>query len=297
MKSVSNLLIVCFLIFSSFAVFAQTSQPNNQSKSTERNSQSASAKANYFMPFKAKRTKEQERQLLPNQDDLAKYKAFLEQPKTGIFRLMNDVGCESNVYVIRVDDSCKNSVPNGSFYSFREKEYTTAYLSDLRLIEGILVSDGMLSQNILTELGDVSLENLTLESQGMNFITKFTPETEGGKATEQFIRIVRGIRVGDFEYRKALPAIVNSTYALRIIAYRGSVYRNFRGWFFNLLDGDKRIDSVVAFRIIRKETDGNITILWKELDRKKSPKLKREVKKPQRKVERTDASNRTVAEI
>ncbi|MEP6903577.1 MAG: hypothetical protein ABJA66_17775 [Actinomycetota bacterium] len=41
-----------------------------------------------------------------------------------------------------------------------------------------------------------------------------------------------------------------------------------------MLDGDNRIDLTLAFRVIRKEPDGGITLLWKEIERQKSPPIK-----------------------
>jgi len=253
----------------------RTSEPKSGDRS--RGGQHSASRS--FFPFKNKRTKDQEKQLLPNSEDLAKYAEFLKHSGTGIFRLMNDAGCESNVYVIRVDENCKNSIPDGSFYSFREKEYTTAYLSDLRFKDGIFVSDGILSQNILVRLGDLSLDELSLQSAGIKYLADFVPETVSSEATRQFVQIVKGVRADRYEYRKALPAQENMTYAIRIIAYRGSIYRNFRGWIYNLLDGDKRIDMILAFRVIRRDGDGSVTLLWKELDRKKAPRLEADKKK------------------
>jgi hypothetical protein len=48
----------------------------------------------------------------------------------------------------------------------------------------------------------------------------------------------------------------------------------FNGVSYNLLDGDKRVDVTLAFRVIRIGEDGSVTILWKELQRKEAPKLK-----------------------
>lgn len=281
MRKYLVLLVVIFLLTSSFfsqeTVRPVTRMPNQNP--AEREYSRIPSQSRAFFPFKAKRTKDQEKRLKPSADDTLRFADFLKQPKTGIFRLINDLGCESNVYVIRADEHCQNTIPGGSFYSFREKEYTTIYLSDLRLKDGLLISDGILSQNILVKLGDIPLEDLSITSGGMNYLTGFVPEVLSSQATKQYIEIVKGIRAGKYEYRKVLPATVNNTYAIRIIAYHGSVYRNFRGWFFNLLDGDSRVDLTIGFRIIRKETDGNLTILWKEINRQKSPKLKNDKKK------------------
>lgn len=273
----------------------QPSQERRNQYGRRSDNQSSNPGARSFFPFKAKRTKDQEKRLKPNAEDVAKYADFLKQPKTGIFRLVNDLDCESNVYVIRADEACSNTIPGGSYYSFREKGYTTAYLADIRFKQGLLISDGILSQNILVRLGDIPLDNLSLESEGVKYLAEFVPEKINTTATKQFMEIVRGVRVGKHEYRKVIPAFENTTYAMRAIAYRGSVYRSFRGWFYNLLDGDKRADLIVVFRVIRKDTDGSVTLLWKELDRKKAPKIEYEKKKKNSPPPAPYITNRTVA--
>ena len=113
-----------------------------------------------------------------------------------------------------------------------------------------------------------------LNSDGMEFLTKFNPEPENRDAMKQYNDLANGIRLGKYEYRKVAVAAENTTYAIRVVAYKASIYRNYRGWAYNILDGDKRVDIIVAFRVIRKDPDGSLTLLWKELDRKKSVKLK-----------------------
>ncbi len=296
MKKYLILVLTNLLMIFPISLFSQTAQrmpkPSEQNSNTER----SAPRSRSFFPFKARRTKDQEKKLRPSAEDLAKFAEFLRQPKTGIFRLVNDLDCESNVYVIRVDEACKNAIPGGSFYSFRERGYTTAYLSDLRFKEGIFVSDGVLSQNILVKLGDVPLENLSLDGEGVKYLNEFVPETLSSEATRQFIQIVKGVKEGKYEYRKALPAHENTTYAIRVIAYRGSIYRSFRGWIFNLLDGDERVDLIIGFRIVRKDSDGSLTLLWKELNRKKSPKLEYEKKKKTNIAPAPFVSNKSMAE-
>lgn len=297
--------VVC-VFFSMIPVFSQVierplapAQINSEKRNSyeqRSESPSPSSRNSTFFPFKVKRTKDQENRLKPNSEDLIKYADFLKQPKTGIIRLISDLGCESNVYVIRVDEACSNTIPGGSYYSFREKEYTTAYLADIRFKQGLLISDGVLSQNILVKLGDISLEDISLESEGIKYLTEFIPEKINTTATKQFMEIVKGVRVRNHEYRKVIPAFEHTSYAIRIVAYRGSIYRNFRGWFFDLLAGDKRVDMILAFRVVRKDSDGSITLLWKELDRKKAPKIEYEKKKKNAPQSAPYISNKTVAE-
>ena len=246
-------------------------------------------------PYKPKHNKTQKLRLSPNIEDESQYANFLKDKKTGIFRLMNDADCEANLYVIRVDGECSEFIEGSSNYSFREKEYTTAYLSDIRYKDGLLITDGIFSQNILVRLGDVPIEDLSLESEGMKFLVDFVPETLNTEATRQYVEIVRGVRFNRYEYRKVYPALVNNTYAMRIIAYRGSLYRRFRGWVYDLLAGDDRLDLIVALRVIRRDKDGTISIVWKELARKKSPKIKYDrKKKTDKRIKKAESESRSL---
>ena len=226
------------------------------------------------LSFRKKPTKEQKKLLEPKAEDLMRYAQFLAQPKTGMFRLLPDLGCEENSLVLKADEACLNAIPNSSLYSFREEEYASPILADIRLKNGFFVSDGVLSQGILTNLGDVALEKLSLGSEGLDFLRSYQPQELSREAHRQHLQMVSGVRTGKYEYRKIHSAIENSTYALRVIAYKGSIYRSFRGYRYDLLGGDKRIDLTIAFRVIRKESDNSLTLLWKELERRESPKLK-----------------------
>ena len=117
----------------------------------------------------------------------------------------------------------------------------------------------------------------------MDFLTQFDPTGDRLSVNSARKIISAGVERGGFHYSAQAPVGVNYTYALRIIAYRyfdenrkrfsrknygklSPVGRRFR-W----LNYDKRTDSIFAFQIVRKSVDGGITILWKELSRKKSP--------------------------
>lgn len=254
--------IFCFLLIFPDHVYAQLQRP----------SMTVIRRAGAYI-LRTKPTKEQKQQLVPNAQDLEKYAQFLKSPRTGIFRLMPDIGCMENVYILRADAPCLNYIPESSYYSFREKEHTIEMLADIRLRNGYLISDGVLAQSILVHLGDVELEEVTPTGEALAFLSGFSPHPQAWEAQKQNMQLIRGVKAGGFEYKKALPAIENTSYALRVVAYRGNIFRSFRGYRFDILEGDKRIDLTLVFRVIRKEKDGGVTLLWKEIERRDSPRL------------------------
>jgi hypothetical protein len=278
MKSRAFIISILVLIFVSpnfvSRTFAQVSP-----SARPRSERQPFMKRSYF-PFRKKPTKEQKKQLLPREEDFMRYAQLLAQPNTGIFRLLPDVGCEANSLIVRADEACLNAIPESSFYSFREEEHSQEILADIRLKNGYLVSDGVLSQGILVSLGDVPLETVNLTSEGIDFLTDYAPHVSYKEMQKQFVQVMQGVQSGNFLYRKIHPAIENTTYALRVVAYKGNMIRSYRGFRYDVLQGDKRIDLTLAFRVIRKEPDGAVTLVWKELERRESPRIKFTKKKP-----------------
>lgn len=257
--------IICILLtISSDYIFAQFPR---------RTSRSLTGGNRNLFPVRKKPNGRQKKKLQPVSADLIKYEEFLSQPKTGIFRLFPDLGCEENPNVVKADKKCLEAIPESSFYSFREKEHTAEYLSDIRLKNNHFITDGILTTGFLVRLGDVELEKISLSTEALTFMQSYSAQADGVEAQKQFLQLARGIKSGNFLYRKTFPVAENTTYALRVVAFRGSIYRTYRGYSYNLLGGDKRIDMTVAFRVVGKNEDGSITLLWKELDRRDAPKF------------------------
>ncbi len=255
--------LACILLLLGGVVIAQSTRPSL-----------TTIKRAGVWPLRTKPTREQKKRLQPDPRDVAKFAEILDQPRTGIVRLLPDLGCYDNMNILKADEVCRNAIPESSFYSFREREHTLEVLSDIRLKNGHLVSDGILTQGMMTNLGDVALDRVSLESDGFDYLRDFAPYPAAVAAKDQYMQLINGVVAGKHEYRKVAKAIENTTYAMRIIAYRGNVIRSFRGWRFDLLEGDKRIDMTLAFRIVRKDSDGSVTIVWKELERRESPRIK-----------------------
>jgi hypothetical protein len=219
-------------------------------------------------------SKKQAVRLRPAAQDLNLYADFLKQSNTGLIRLFPEIDCGGQ-YVVHAEGPCADEIPLSSFYSFRKKNYSERGLSDLGLKGGFLFNDAWLSNGIIVKLGDIPLESIAVDSEGIKFLADYAPATDKDEILTKSGEMIKGLNVGNYFYSKAVRAEEKTTYALRMIAYRGKVLRPLeKNIFKDELEGDKRVDLVVAFRVVRKEADGNLTLLWKQLQRKDSPKIK-----------------------
>ncbi len=83
-----------------------------------------------LLPLTVKPNREQKKLLQPDSVDVARFANFLKQPNTGLIKLFPDAGCQENARIVRADDNCLNSIPNGAFYSFRRREHIAEVLLD-----------------------------------------------------------------------------------------------------------------------------------------------------------------------
>lgn len=228
-----------------------------------------------------KPTKEEFKLLAPDKEDLKTYAQFLRQPDTGLIKLIAGRGCDENTNVVNVSGDClKYSMPGaGASYSFRTENYRIRHLSDLTYIDNSFQLFGILAHGILVDLGDIPLEQISLQTRGLKFLTSFEPITDFEKAKEIDRQFVRGVKNEDFFYSRRAAAAENTTYVLRSIAYRGNRFRSARGFVYDELGFDERRDITVAFRVIRRDNE-SVVILWKALSNQKSPVIKRPDPKP-----------------
>jgi hypothetical protein len=223
-----------------------------------------------------KPTKAEARLLAVGKEEQKKYARFLKQSDTGLTKLMADKGCAEYTSVLNVSEECRKfSMPGaGSSFSFRTGNYRIRRLSDLTFREGAFYSTGILSHAVMVNIGDVPLDEVTLNTRGLKFLNDFQPAAEFEEAKKIDARLNEGIHDGGFFYSRSLEAQEEATYALRVIAYRGSSYRAIQGFVYDELDFDERRDVTVAFRIVGRDDD-SVTILWKILANQKSPSIKR----------------------
>lgn len=238
----------------------------------------------YVRPLYRNPTKDELEKVMPDRDLVEKYGDFLSFPKTGLTTLVADSGCADNTNIISAEKKClKYTMPGGgSSFSFRVKNYRIPRLADITFTRNSFQATGALLHGIFVNLGDVPIGAASLETNGMEVLRRFRPTSEfkSAKRTDEILS--RGFVKNGLAYRRALFIKENTTFALRSIAYRGVLYKSVSGYTYNELVFDKRRDVIVVFRIVRIHDEGKITILWKELQNMKSPKLARGSRKEAR---------------
>jgi hypothetical protein len=220
----------------------------------------------------------------PNPADSDKYKDFLQQKNTGLFKLFPDFHCGSQ-FVVKVDGNCEKTVQDSYSYSIQKRVYADGVFHDIRLEENRLWLDGFLSQSLITELGNIPLESVSLQNNYAEFLTNFKPSETNSEARKQFWEIAEKIKFNDFIYGKVVKLNLDATYLARIINYRiddNQLIRNrpkdgeskeMKPFWVMSVD-TKRADIIVAFRIVRIDNDNSVTILWKQFKERNSPKLR-----------------------
>ena len=238
----------------------------------------ASAAINEVMPsVSAAELKRIEKLLTPHPDDLKQHKAFLELDRTGIFKLFPQSACD-DFRVVRVDGECANSVPSGSRYSFRAGANTP----DIHYLNDKLYVKGFFALLMLGNVGDVPIESLSPTERHLKPLLEFVPGADFDTARSQTSDIEEGLLLGGTKYTDRSEIVLGQTYLLRIVAYknsnnlqrrltRASITKDDPIYGFERLQTDHRMDLTLAFRIIRKDENGVLTLIWRELARKKPP--------------------------
>ncbi len=185
--------------------------------------------------------------LAPPQEDAARFAALLAQPDTGLVRLLPRERTKGRASVRE----------GGSFYSFAHLVHEYNYGSDIMLEQGRFVC-GIAGANygFMFDLGEMPLEEVTTSTGPVSFLDTFVPPTSEPEARKIQLRFHDGYQEGWYVYRERVPAVVGHTYVLRSVEY-------------------ERSDLLVAFRVLRRDENGDLILLWKMLKRFPVPRLKK----------------------
>lgn len=195
--------------------------------------------------------------LAPSDADRVALAAFLRTRNTGLIRLLPREVYDSATYHTPKKLNIRGG---GAYYSFATLTHAYGYGSDIELQRNNLsVGFAGADYGMLTNLRDVSLEDISLKDPRVVGISKYEPPRLEREARAEFrrFRTPGGVTIDGLVYRSRLPVEEGATYLLRSIVY-------------------ERSDVLVAFRVVRKDTDGSVIIAWKLLKRYHPPELVRD---------------------
>jgi hypothetical protein len=177
------------------------------------------------------------------------FQGFLQTKDTGLVRLL-----PSEIYDTGIP--AKNKVKirgGGAYYSFVNLTHQTGYGSDISLDRDTF---SVLFYGLLSNIGDAPLAEIGLDDWRVQPLAAYRPPQRGAAAREDFRRLNsnEGLILDGAVFHRRAAVEVNSTYLLRSLVYRQS-------------------DVLVAFRVVGKDSDGSVVIVWKLLQRYPTPKL------------------------
>lgn len=203
-----------------------------------------------------------------------KFANFLKTENTGLFKFLKS-NCHTKANVVEVSEEClANTIPGaGASFSFRINNYRIPALSDLSFVANNFLTVGQWGHGLLLDIGNIPLEEISVQNQSVVNLSDFAPASDFKTARFLNLNLHKGVKHNDSVFYSHLPAKENTTYLLRSIAYRGSLPKVANGLAYNELDFDKRKDVLIAFRIVGIDEKGSVTVLWKQLAEKDSPKI------------------------
>jgi hypothetical protein len=190
--------------------------------------------------------KEAEQEFLaPSAKDQAKHSAFLSQPDTGLIRLLPRKTFETRISI----------EGGGAYYSFARMTHEYGFGSDIELELGQLsVGFAGADFGFLTRIGKIAVEGVTVDHPAAQFLATFVAPSAEGDARDQYRRGAAGFDVNGIKYSSHIKLKKKNTYFLRSIVY-------------------DRSDLLVAFQVVRIDSDGSAVLLWKILKRFEVPRL------------------------
>ena len=189
-----------------------------------------------------------EPQLLAISDsDRQEFAAHLAQPQTGLIRLLPR---EKYTKLLTLNGG-------GGYYSFARSTHEYGYGSDISLESGLLsVGFAGADYGMLFNVGDIPLDQATAEHRAVRALLDYTPPTKEVDIRKMQQQAWQGIELSGLNFRNRLSARVGNTYLVRSISF-------------------ERSDLLVAFRLLREDSDGSFILAFKLLKKFPTPDLER----------------------
>jgi hypothetical protein len=191
--------------------------------------------------------------LSPSAEDRATYAEFLAQPNTGLIRLLPREKFDSYA-------NKKSGITirgGGAYYSFSRQTHEYGFAIDIGFEQGYLQTGfGGADYGMIAKLDGARLEDVSIQLPGAIFLAKYSAVVSEPEARIEQRRFGTGTTIDGVAYKRRLPVEIGATYVLRSITF-------------------EEADVLVAFRVVRQDTDGSLIIAWRMLEKYPTPKLAR----------------------
>lgn len=195
------------------------------------------------------KTREQE-YLSPDAEDRSTFAKLLTAPDTGLIRLLPRPQSESQ--------SPLSVRGGGAYYSFTRLTHDYGYGSDISLENGYFsVGFAGADFGFLAALGDVPLESISADTFGVQFLADLRIPVRTSEARVQQRLSGNGVEQDGIVYKRTVAAVPGITYVVRSVDFDSS-------------------DVLVGFRVVRKDGDGSLILLWRMLRQYPGPTLIRD---------------------
>ena len=221
----------------------------------------------------------QEKLLLTVEEEIRKkYSTFLNQPETGLIKLLAYKENKLEVNDVRTQSAFPNIPGSGTYYSFAKRNHIADEWSQIRLYENTFLaaysemkrtttaSSGGMVQSfeynsgyafaLFSELGNIPLESVTLDLPALKYLLAYQPPKDSGELINQRKILRAGVAKDSFRVQSGVLSKPEMTYAMRAINY-------------------KKADAVFVFRVIEKAADGSVLLLWQQIKAFPSIELKK----------------------
>jgi hypothetical protein len=205
--------------------------------------------------------------LAPSKEDRTTLAGFLRMPNTGLTRLLPP---GNHAYL----NGASSAPREQSYYSFANITHFIGYGSDIALKgDQLVVGVPALGYGMLATIGDVPLEQIELSDQRLRFLSGYRPAVTLLEERAEARRFSEGIVIDGIRYQNSLPVDVGSTYLLRSINYGQALFGLYGPG--NSKGMARQTDVLVAFKVVRRDVDGSVTIAWRRLKKYSAPNVYR----------------------
>lgn len=217
----------------------------------------------------AESTKIGKKLLKPEERDYAENREFLEKSNAKIAKFFPDFKCSK--YLIDIGDkNCLQvfqMVGRGAYYSFRHKNNMDTSLADVGFKDGNFFVLEFFSPKykllgFFIDLGDTAIETLDKNSARLANLKSYQLPKTNADLVSANAKLKDGIKLGNDILTAKVGLKLNTTYGLRLA-----------NWTDRYIGGEDK-DLLIVLRPIRQNEDGSVIFIWRELQKRGTPKLK-----------------------